>query len=381
MKKILFDLMVTQPMGKSKFHGGGEYVKKIFEILSKYNNEAEIIVYYNFDIYMDAWIKNIICDRRISCFDIKDYQQLQVSGLLEKADIYLCGLLIPLTLLKIPDKLKVVAIYHGIRIVEKPIDKTSYICEDNFSEKIKDIIKYLFQEKYREQKRRRIATLFDKCDIVVGSSKSAVYSVFAYYPDIDKNKVKLVYPPLKHITNVWEKFEQREKKILMLGGDRWIKNPYRGLLALDYLFSDGKLEEYSVTIVGEVSKNIKGKLKNKTKYKFLGYVESEELEYLYQTSDLFFYPSLNEGYGYPPMEAMKYGTTCVISSVSSLPEIYGESVYYCNPYDIGEMKARILQAVEHKIDIGVVMERYQRMTTLGNESIKKFCEELVMEDY
>ena len=51
------------------------------------------------------------------------------------------------------------------------------------------------------------------------------------------------------------------------------------------------------------------------------------------------------------MEAMKYGKTCLVSAVASLPEVYGESVYYCNPYDKMEMQNMLLQAIENPISV------------------------------
>ncbi len=45
------------------------------------------------------------------------------------------------------------------------------------------------------------------------------------------------------------------------------------------------------------------------------------------------YPSLYEGFGFPPLEAMQYGTAVLASNVSSIPEVCGDAALYIDPYD------------------------------------------------
>ena len=47
----------------------------------------------------------------------------------------------------------------------------------------------------------------------------------------------------------------------------------------------------------------------------------------------FVLPSLNEGFGIPPLEAMSVGAKCIIAKASCLPEIFGESAYWIDPYN------------------------------------------------
>jgi glycosyltransferase involved in cell wall biosynthesis len=75
-----------------------------------------------------------------------------------------------------------------------------------------------------------------------------------------------------------------------------------------------------------------GKLKGTVDY--LGYVNSEELAELYREASCFVYPSLYEGFGLPPLEAMACGCPVVVSNVTSLPEVCGDAAYYVDPYDV-----------------------------------------------
>ncbi len=66
---------------------------------------------------------------------------------------------------------------------------------------------------------------------------------------------------------------------------------------------------------------------------FSGYVEDVDLPALYSMADLLFFPSLYEGFGLPPLEAMACGTPVVTSDISSIPEIVGDAAILINPHD------------------------------------------------
>jgi glycosyltransferase involved in cell wall biosynthesis len=107
-----------------------------------------------------------------------------------------------------------------------------------------------------------------------------------------------------------------------------------------------------VIVLGVCHKKIYLKcIKNKDKFIIEGYKDVEELEILYINAHLFLYPTLNEGFGYPPLEAMKYGTYVAVSAITSTTEVYGDAVLYFNPYDINEICNRILQSFDQVIMI------------------------------
>lgn len=67
---------------------------------------------------------------------------------------------------------------------------------------------------------------------------------------------------------------------------------------------------------------------------FTGYVSDDDLPLLYNAADLFVYPSLYEGFGLPPLEAMACGTPVITSNTSSLPEVVGDAGILLDPVDI-----------------------------------------------
>lgn len=68
--------------------------------------------------------------------------------------------------------------------------------------------------------------------------------------------------------------------------------------------------------------------------RFLGFVPIETLRSLYQAASAFVFPSLYEGFGLPPLEAMACGTPVVCSNVSSLPEVVGDAAVVVNPENV-----------------------------------------------
>ncbi len=72
------------------------------------------------------------------------------------------------------------------------------------------------------------------------------------------------------------------------------------------------------------------------------FVDQEDLNALYSGAQLFVFPSINEGFGLPLIEAMASGTPVVSSSAGSLPEVGGDSVIYFDPYNIRDCKDKIV---------------------------------------
>lgn len=73
----------------------------------------------------------------------------------------------------------------------------------------------------------------------------------------------------------------------------------------------------------------------------LGFVEDKDLFSLYQKAKAFVFPSLLEGFGLPPLEAMAAGLPVVSSNATCLPEIYGNAAYYFNPLSVFDMAKSI----------------------------------------
>ena len=79
--------------------------------------------------------------------------------------------------------------------------------------------------------------------------------------------------------------------------------------------------------------------------RFVGYVPGHELPWWYNAAELLVYPSLYEGFGLPPLEAMACGTPVVTSSVSSLPEVVGSAGRTVDPTDLDALAGAMAQVL------------------------------------
>lgn len=139
-----------------------------------------------------------------------------------------------------------------------------------------------------------------------------------------------------------EKYDLLKPYILYVGNIQPRKNLNRLLLAFKDL-KDRERIPHNLVIVGnkawlysDVFKLIKDS--NLTNEIIVtGYVPEEELPLLYNAAELFVYPSIFEGFGFPVLEAMACGVPVVTSNSSSLPEVAGDGALLINPLSVSDM--------------------------------------------
>ena len=88
----------------------------------------------------------------------------------------------------------------------------------------------------------------------------------------------------------------------------------------------------------------------------LGRVPDATLAILYQVASVLLFPSFEEGFGFPVLEAMAYGLPVVVSGASSLPELGGDAALYVDPNDPGDMANKVMCAVEDETLHGRLIE-------------------------
>ncbi len=119
------------------------------------------------------------------------------------------------------------------------------------------------------------------------------------------------------------------------------KNFTRFIQAFDRLAPDNP--DVDLVIVGNKGWNFDDVLKqaNQDRVHLIGYVDNDELVALYNLAKVFVFPSLYEGFGIPPLEAMSCGCPVVTSNISSLPEVVGDSALLIDPYSTEEIAGAI----------------------------------------
>lgn len=106
---------------------------------------------------------------------------------------------------------------------------------------------------------------------------------------------------------------------------------------------------------------------------FTGFVPEADLGVLYNNAEVYVFPSLCEGFGLPPLEAMSYGLPVVASRATCLPEILGEAAHYFDATNLNDMAAKINEVVENN-------NLRQRLIEIGLEQIKKYSWQKMAEE-
>ena len=178
--------------------------------------------------------------------------------------------------------------------------------------------------------------------------------------NISPKKIKVVYAAP---SNIFKKIEAAKKKeILMVSSIDPRKNIKQAIEAFGEIKTDYKLVVVGGRGVAFSGVNLKGLENNVV---LTGYLNDEELVERYNRAELFLYPSLFEGFGIPPLEAQICGTPCLVSNKTSLPEVYGESVEYCDPYEVDDIRQKMEFLLSNR-------KRREELIDLGFLNIKKY---------
>lgn len=222
------------------------------------------------------------------------------------------------------------------------------------------------------------------------------------YTQCDPGKIKVIYNGVdfkkfsalssnEQKQGVLAKYKINTPFILFVGNIKPHKNLKNALLGFkefmgknsflssDYKFVIAGKREGFITGDKEISALLSDPFYT-NKVQFTGWVDDEDLPSLYQQALTFVFPSLYEGFGFPPLEAMSAGCPVISSNAACLPEIYGDAVLFFDPLKPSEI-AEALSSVIYQENIRkklVENGMRQAMKYSWNEAIKqklKFIEE------
>ena len=149
-----------------------------------------------------------------------------------------------------------------------------------------------------------------------------------------------IVPREEDVARVRERYQLDHQFVLYVGNIKPHKNLVRLIEAFDGLRKRSGNDELKLLIIGdEISKlpALRRAVHSHKLHKhvrFLGYLPDDMLTILYRLAAVFVFPSLYEGFGLPPLEAMACGTPVVTSNISSLPEVAGDAAVLVDPYDV-----------------------------------------------
>jgi glycosyltransferase involved in cell wall biosynthesis len=193
---------------------------------------------------------------------------------------------------------------------------------------------------------------------VLTVSEASKRDILKYF-HVPQHKIDVIYngiderfgetPSADEVLRVRERYQLNDPFVLYAGNIKPHKNLERLIEAFHLLRRNGH-ETVKLLIIGdEISKyatlrRAVHKYKLHKHVRFFGFVPDKTLAVLYRLARVFVFPSLYEGFGLPPLEAMASGTPVITSNVSSLPEVVGEAALLIDPYE----PAAIAQAM-HRV--------------------------------
>jgi len=182
---------------------------------------------------------------------------------------------------------------------------------------------------------------------------------------VDESKVSVVYNAVSQQfinKNINIKNESKTVEyILAVSSIDPRKNFLRLLSAVNLL--DTKVKLVIIGNSNSVFQNID--LNYSERVNFLGHVSDDQLRMYYSNAKLFVYPSVYEGFGLPPLEAMAMSCPTVVSDIKVFNEVFGDATKYFDPYDVDDIARCINQVLKSK-------EIQEELISKGLELVNKY---------
>lgn len=164
---------------------------------------------------------------------------------------------------------------------------------------------------------------------------------------MDEKSIITLYPPNRRFSKtssiskeIKETFQNR-KIYLFLNANRDLKNPHKTLSAFER-FAETNQDSYLLTVNGPPKK-----FRNHITIPFLN---DSDLEYALEHCYALIFPSFFEGFGYPPIEAMRFKKPILASYTTSLPEILGDAPIYFSPLYATDIYKALLELTNNNYE-------------------------------
>ena len=194
---------------------------------------------------------------------------------------------------------------------------------------------------------------------VLTVSETSKRDILRYF-HVPESRIDVIYnaiderlgqaPSATELAEVRERYQLNDPFVLYTGNIKPHKNLER-LIEAFHALRLGGLDQVKLLIIGDEISKYPALRRAVHRYKlhkhvrFFGFVPDKTLASLYRLASVFVFPSLYEGFGLPPLEAMAAGTPVITSNVSSLPEVVGNAAILIDPYEpdsIAEAMRRVL---------------------------------------
>lgn len=340
--KILYDLSYTQ--NREFFSGLYEYGKKILSLILEEKHDVTVILIKGEKV--DDFVLKSGCKIEYIeyPYGTKQFWKEVSKRLSNYERVYFPYQLIK-EKVKVPKTCELYFTIHDLAQIDlasfskiNKEEKYYYVGKKRYVKyPIKQVLRFFGLIKfYLKHTLKRNIKQASKIITISEYSKSQIMKLFK----LEENQIVVCYSPLKLLSTEKESTLDYKNYFLFVSASRYTKNTYRGLRALDLIWDENP-DFPNAIVTGALPDVVYNRLKHKDKVKSLGYVDECDLEYLYKNANALIFTSLCEGFGYPPLEAMRYGTKVISSNAMSLKELYSDALLF-DPYDVIDIKNKIL---------------------------------------
>jgi glycosyltransferase involved in cell wall biosynthesis len=357
---FLFDLVLSQPNKSNAFHGGGEYGYSVLKhLINSFNYLDELIVIYNKEVGLSKELINELEKNEIKTIHAKS--PIEVLNIVNKLEpLFFFAPLSDFSYYHIKNEIFFCSTIHDTRFntIAPRMFSDRYALTFLESRSLKvvlyfnvlirlKLIRSYVINKLIVKSNDNFNKLLNRINVVFTVSEYSYTSIFYHMGSENIKKVQVYYTPDKIAPESNQSSKIIEKPyVLMVGANRYIKNVKIVIEVIDDLITRN-LFNHHVVVTGGYPTKLSNKLLNKDYFIFFDYVASEKLENFYEFADLFIFPSLSEGFGLPPLEALKYGTKVLASYITAIPEVCGDSIFYFNPIDEESIAINIIQSLSN----------------------------------
>jgi glycosyltransferase involved in cell wall biosynthesis len=349
---LLYDLTACQST-RERVHGGGEYAQAVFVHLLERAPAGAVEAVWHPERPLPGEVNGAVQARGITLHagrSVRDIQRLIAE---RRPRTFYSALPYKYYGTDFGETAFVMTV-HGLRDIEQPSDVHAWRWARGPRRTLRTWWQYVTRRRRAERAKAEFAALLrvkTRRLTLVAASHHTQYALLTHFPFLDPAQVRVVYSPRPLKTRPGDSAAPPAREmpppgrrtVLLINADRWIKNAYRAVRALDDLIArrDAGLD---TVVLGERDGRRYGP-RHKERFRFLPYVPDTELMRLYGEAFCFLYPTLNEGFGYPPLEAMGRGTPVIASATGPVPEVLGDAALYIDPLRPEEMQNRLLRLV------------------------------------
>lgn len=369
-RHVLVDLLFCQP----GFHGGGEYGKAVFrEIVDSAVKRGDVQVWAAIDpaLFIDEWVWERCRRHGVNLVAVKSFDDVVSLVNSERFETFFAPAIVVYTgyeymkrcggaLKFTPGRTRVIGTLLDVRDLELAEDWGQIARARRQAGCVREsaLSAAAWQAEENRQARHAEALLAMYRGICESPALHELVTISAYSAHSIRERlgtsrpIHVLYAPERDRPQP-ENFRWRgidlatDPFAMVLNAGREEKNAASVVAAFDQLFSDPSFAathpQLKLVLTGIQSLDDLGirKPEHGGRFVTMPHLSAPQLEWLLARARFLAYASFNEGFGYPPLEAMTYGTPSIIGENTAVPEVCGAAAVACDPFDLDSVATAI----------------------------------------